>query len=73
MPHVRADFLSGQICAVLANIHRTKEAKVFGPADFLPQFAEDVEEIDTAEEEPPLMIDIEATSKALELMLGKKE
>jgi len=32
----RQDFHAGLICAVLANIHRSKDSKVFKPEDFMP-------------------------------------
>jgi hypothetical protein len=32
----RQDFHAGLICAVLANVHRTKTSKTFKPRDFMP-------------------------------------
>ena len=70
MPEARADFRSGQICAVLANIHRTRDAAVFTPDQFFPKRVIDAEE--EAREEPET-IDVEAASRQLAAMLGKKE
>jgi hypothetical protein len=32
----RSDYHAALICAVLANIHRSKDSKVFRPQDFMP-------------------------------------
>lgn len=37
----RADFQSAQICALLANIHRKKNASTVKPLDFMPFVKED--------------------------------
>jgi hypothetical protein len=70
LPEIRADFRAGQICSVSANIHRREADKPFQPGDFMPSLRvhEEVPEpIGSGE------IDIEAQSKALAAMLGKRE
>lgn len=72
MPEARADFRSGQICALLANIHRTDRDRVFSADEFMPGLDSPAEPIEEEEAEPE-PIDIEAHSKALMKMLGRKE
>lgn len=38
MSEDRADLRTGIATAVLANVHRGKNSKVFKPSDFMPQF-----------------------------------
>jgi hypothetical protein len=72
MPQARDDFRAGQICAVLANIHRDDKARPepFGPADFMPGLVERQEGDEQPETEE---IDLEEVTRQLERMLGKRE
>jgi hypothetical protein len=69
MPEARADYRTGQICAMLANIYRDSEkSKVFSPSDFMPPVPEPIEEEGDEAEFDPI-----ATSRAIMALLGKKE
>jgi len=72
LPQDRADYAAGQICAVLANVHRAADAKVFQAWDFVLRTIEEEAEPDEVmpAEEP---IDYQQISRDLERMLGKKE
>lgn len=65
MPEARADYRSGQICAVLANIHRVEGAAPLRPGDFVAPEPELTEE----EREE---LDVEATSRAIRMLLEGK-
>lgn len=67
MPEARADVRSGQICAVLGNIHRDRDATAFRPADFIAQ------EPCEREEDEPAELTPEQRSRELMHMLGKKD
>lgn len=75
MPQDRSDFLLGQVCAVLANIHRTKDASVFKPGDFLPKMRDDADDESTDESAADVdpLAQIQATSAAIKSLLGKKD
>ena len=70
LPELQADFRAGQICAMQANVHLKEGAKPFSSADFMPALREEPE----PEAEPAAQIvDIEAHSRAIAALLGKKE
>jgi hypothetical protein len=59
---------TAQVCAVLANIHRTEQAKTFLPGDFIPTRRENEhEEVQEAD------IDWNARSVEIARTLGKKD
>ena len=66
MPEARADFRSGQICAVLANVHRGRDDTSYSPADFVAKEPWD------RDEEPPEMTPEQLTREIM-FMLGKKD
>ena len=69
MPQGRSEFMTGQVCAMLANTHRAKDAKEFEAADFIIlDRRPEAEELETV-----AVIDPEEQAKALERMLGRKE
>lgn len=39
-PEERADLRAGIIASTLANVHRSKNGKVFKPEDFIPEYIE---------------------------------
>jgi hypothetical protein len=73
MPGDRADFRAGQICATFANVHRAKDAKPFGPAQFIPPL-DPLEGLDEIGEPPiPEELDLKALAAPLAKLFGKKE
>jgi len=68
LPQDRADYLSAQICAVLANIHRRADAPVFDTADFIPQMR--ATEDDEEEDQAPVEFDVQAVSEQIRRVLG---
>lgn len=67
MPETRADFRSGQICAVLGNIHRERDAAAFSASDFVAAEPWERDEKEAAEPTP------EQLTRDLMQMLGKKD
>lgn len=74
LPQDRQEFAIAQVCSVLANVHRAKDAEPFKPGDFmlneLPE-DDDVDEPASPLDTPP--IDVHAQSAAIARMLGKKD
>ena len=66
MPETRADFRSGQICAVLGNINRDRDDPAFTAAQFVAK-----EPWEREEEAPELTP--EQRARELMRMLGKKD
>lgn len=67
MPEARADLRSGQICAVLGNIHRERNSTAFTASDFVAKEPWD------REEQEPVELTPEQRSRELMRMLGRKE
>jgi hypothetical protein len=61
LPESRADFRSGQVCSVLANIHRDESAEPFTPSAFIPDPLREIEP-------PPDLT--EANDRALKALFG---
>jgi hypothetical protein len=74
LPQDRQEFAIAQVCSVLANVYRAKDAEPFKPGDFMLNELED--ESDAEEEASPLdapPIDVHAQSAAIAAMFGKKD
>ena len=57
----RGDIQAGMICALLANLNRTKESdKLYGPMDFIPKWEEPPVKQQTVEEQVNIMQLIQA-------------
>ena len=75
MPADRAEFSTAQIAAVLCNIHRSKDSRVFETRDFIPPSAvlADLKDAQQDEDETEPLLDVQALSRQIEKMLGRKE
>lgn len=74
LPDMRADFGFGQICATLANVHRREGQDAYQADDFMPglRIAEPAVTKD-ADAPPDEVFDVEAHSRLISALLGKKE
>jgi hypothetical protein len=77
LPDMRADFGFGQVCATLANIHRREGQDPYQADDFMPGLhglsnAEPAATKD-ADAAPDEHFDVEAHSRLISALLGKKE
>ena len=77
LPDMRADFGFGQICATLANVHRREGQDPYQADDFMPGLhglsnAEPAATKD-ADAPPDEVFDVEAHSRLISALLGKKE
>jgi hypothetical protein len=77
LPDMRADFGFGQVCATLANIHRREGQDPYQADDFMPGLhglsnAEPAATKD-ADAAPDEDFDVEAHSRLISALLGKKE
>jgi len=73
-PQSRSEFMAGQICAVLANIHRNEKAvpSTFTPYDFMPvREHEEAPAQEAAPATPADDVDLAEITRQLERMLGK--
>ena len=77
LPDMRADFGFGQVCATLANVHRREGQDPYQADDFMPGLhglsnAEPAATKD-ADAPPDKHFDVEAHSRLISALLGKKE
>ena len=74
LPDMRADFGFGQVCATLANVHRREGQDAYQADDFMPglRTAEPAAAKD-ADVPPDEVFDVEAHSRLISALLGKKE
>ncbi len=77
LPDVRVDFGFGQVCATLANLHRREGQDPYQADDFMPGLhgrgnAEPAANKD-ANAPPDEVFDVEAHSRLISALLGKKE
>ena len=74
LPDMRADFGFGQVCATLANVHRREGQDAYQADDFMPglRTAEHAATTD-ADAPPDESFDVEAHSRLISALLGKKE
>ena len=74
LPDMRADFGFGQVCATLANVHRREGQDVYQADDFMPGLRT-VEPAATNDGDaaPDEHFDVEAHSRLISALLGKKE
>ena len=77
LPDMRADFGFGQVCATLANVHRREGQDPYQADDFMPGLhglsnAEPAATKD-ADAAPDEHFDVEAHSRLISALLGKKE
>jgi len=77
LPDMRADFGFGQVCATLANVHRREGQDAYQADDFMPGLhglsnAEPAATKD-ADAPPDEVFDVEAHSRLISALLGKKE
>jgi len=77
LPDMRADFGFGQVCATLANVHRREGQDPYQADDFMPGLhglsnAEPAATKDT-NAAPDEHFDVEAHSRLISALLGKKE
>jgi hypothetical protein len=74
LPDMRADFGFGQVCATLANVHRREGQDAYQADDFMPglRTAESAATND-ANAPPDEVFDVEAHSRLISALLGKKE
>jgi hypothetical protein len=76
LPDMRADFGFGQVCATLANVHRREGQDPYQAGDFMPGLhglsnAEPTATKD-ADAAPDEHFDVEAHSRLISALLGKK-
>ena len=70
LPDMRADFGFGQVCATLANVHRREGQDPFRADDFIPGLRAAAPMQAKDADAPP---DVEAHSRLISALLGKKE
>ena len=74
LPDMRADFGFGQVCATLANVHRREGQDAFQADDFMPGLRTSeptaTNDADAPQDE---VFDVEAHSRLISALLGKKE
>lgn len=68
LPDVRSDFAFGQVCALMANIHRRDEAQTWSPDDFFPALRGTHAQRDAGDSKPP---DPEQQSRLISALLGR--
>jgi hypothetical protein len=77
LPDMRADFGFGQVCATLANVHRREGQDPYQADDFMPGLhgLSNAERAATkdADAAPDEDFDVEAHSRLISALLGKKE
>ena len=61
----------GQVCATLANVHRSKEQQPFRPWDFFPALALEVGAGKTGDGKPVLLKDPEAQSQLIKNLFNQ--
>ena len=67
---MRADFGFGQVCATLANVHRREGQEPYQADDFMPGLRTAEPAATKNSDAPP---DVEAHSRLISALLGKKE
>ncbi len=67
---MRADFGFGQVCATLANVHRSEGQEPYQAEDFMPGLRTAEPAATKNADAPP---DVEAHSRLISALLGKKE
>jgi hypothetical protein len=74
LPDMRADFGFGQVCATLANVHRREGQDAYQADDFMPGLrTEEPAAAKDADVPPDEVFDVEAHSRLISALLGKKE
>ena len=74
LPDMRADFGFGQVCATLANVHRREGKDAYQADDFMPGLrTEEPAAAKDADVPPDEVFDVEAHSRLISALLGKKE
>lgn len=74
LPDMRADFGFGQVCATLANVHRREGQDAYQADDFMPGLrTEEPAAAKDADAPPDEVFDVEAHSRLISALLGKKE
>jgi hypothetical protein len=74
LPDMRADFGFGQVCATLANVHRREGQDAYQADDFMPGLrASEPTATNDADAPPDEVFDVEAHSRLISALLGKKE
>ena len=74
LPDMRADFGFGQVCATLANVHRREGQDAYQADDFMPGLrTEEPAAPKDADVPPDEVFDVEAHSRLISALLGKKE
>ena len=74
LPDRRADFGFGQVCATLANVHRREGQDAYQADDFMPGLRNsEPAAIKDADGPPDEIFDVEAHSRLISALLGKKE
>ena len=68
---LHTEFVVGQVCAVVANVNRSRDTKPFAPDDFFPALARARNGYKERKNEPVLLDDPEAQSQLL-IALFKK-
>ena len=74
LPDMRADFGFGQVCATLANVHRREGQDAYQADDFMPGLrTSEPTATNDAVAPPDEVFDVEAHSRLISALLGKKE
>ena len=74
LPDMRADFGFGQVCATLANVHRREGQDAYQADDFMPGLRTAEPAATKGAYAPPdEVFDVEAHSRLISALLGKKE
>ena len=74
LPDMRADFGFGQVCATLANVHRREGQDAYQADDFMPRLrTSEPTATNDADAPPDEVFDVEAHSRLISALLGKKE
>ena len=74
LPDMRADFGFGQVCATLANVHRREGQDAYQADDFMPGLrTSEPTATNDADAPPDKVFDVEAHSRLISALLGKKE
>ena len=68
LPDVRSDFAFGQVCALMANIHRRDDAQTWSPDDFFPALRGFQTRTDAGDTPAP---DPEQQSQLISALLGR--
>ena len=74
LPDMRADFGFGQVCATLANVHRHEGQDAYQADDFMPGLrTSEPTATNDADAPPDEVFEVEAHSRLISALLGKKE